>query len=319
MNKNVLYYYAHFRDPVYYSQLYYSLETLTKYYTGGFDVVVYYVTTDNIPNLNSYEHLGKFNLIRDFPEVKFIRSTYDKDHDVIDQEKNIIRTHDQWMGKWYHLRELYRLGYKKIFILDVDTIFFGNILDFFESHKKTNDAFCKFVYDKIAEEMCFAFKPMNGGQLLFDADLMRSWDSFYDKAIDARITMAKRAEYMCFKGTISENEKNSFFFFNEQFSPQQIFFENGANFTEIPNDILACHYNSNVAVNSGKELFSQQKVYDIKINFKEDENEYLNVKTKIIHYFTCNSSLYLPKKLRFPYMINDRNNYIRQNKEHFAY
>ena len=62
----------------YYSMLYHALETLQLVYKNQYDVVVFY----SVPGtaLDNHVHLNSFNLVKDFPWVKFIQSDYHVNH-----------------------------------------------------------------------------------------------------------------------------------------------------------------------------------------------------------------------------------------------
>jgi hypothetical protein len=81
-NKNVLMYSIFNRANVnqnhYISMVHYSLKTLHKYIDfEEFDVLVFLNSDDDLDFLN-YTHLGKFNLIKDYPNVIFIKNDYHK-------------------------------------------------------------------------------------------------------------------------------------------------------------------------------------------------------------------------------------------------
>lgn len=88
------------RTTLYYSQLYYALETINNHCDGKFDIVVYYTLSEHCNDLYNYKHLNGGILVKDFPNVKFIQSDYDLQYNFI-LDHNKIRTHDPYMGKWY--------------------------------------------------------------------------------------------------------------------------------------------------------------------------------------------------------------------------
>ena len=90
MSKKVLFYSIYITDEKgldYYSMLYYSLESLVKQKTGNFDIVVFYRSI--IFDINEYMFLDQYNLIKDFPAVKFIELPEIEDCSVLFLSKGL--------------------------------------------------------------------------------------------------------------------------------------------------------------------------------------------------------------------------------------
>lgn len=110
--------------------LYWSLRTLSEFYHNEFDVIVFY--DSDIKDLKFENiHINNYNIINDFPFVKFIKLDFISWHK--DKEEPFKTQLIPWMFKWFCLERVFNLGYENILYLDVDTVFYRDPIEIFNS------------------------------------------------------------------------------------------------------------------------------------------------------------------------------------------
>lgn len=215
MNNNCLYFNLNIKNEhstVYYAMLYQALESLTTYYDGSFDVVVYY---DCYFNFDDFKYLDKYHL-KNFEYIKFIESDYSKYYSI---DYNLPRLHDAYICKWYNLAQLFLMKYNKVFFTDCDVLFFKDpsyIFDKYDTNKKIYGLGC---FDKVFNILYPNVEPFLSGQLILDFNAVSDWSSFYNKIIELRHHQNNLAEKLYINGNISIDEKKMFQYFNEQYAP----------------------------------------------------------------------------------------------------
>ena len=274
MNKNALMFNLHVEDKSnmsFYSMLYFALETLEKVYDGTFDVVVYY-KTKNFEFKKEF-HLGGYNIYRQF-----------------------------LFPKWYALQKTFELGYEKVFMIDNDIIFCDNPSSMFEKYGNKNVAH---IGADGWEQKQGGFRPIlervgiaSGNEIIL-REAIHPLNTFFERAVEHRIKLIKKSEEMMKNGQISERIYNNFKFFSEQFAgnfalqdpydPNNI--PEGKEFVEIQREDLVTPDESNY-LNSDR---LNNPYYCL--NIENNIIRITNIKTKIIHYSSSASPLYIPKKL----------------------
>jgi hypothetical protein len=287
-NKNVILYSLfqreHENESRYYSMLHYSLTTLLKYREdANYDIVVF-LDSDREFDFINYYHLNKFNLIKDFPNVIFIKSSYSKNHK------------DAWMSKWFHIEKIFNQNYEKVFYLDVDTKFSGNPNEIFLLENNKIYAVFEAIYKQT--EYILKTNGMNSGTILIHKETFTKIPNFFNKALYKREELKKKADLLVKQNLLTQQECDNFYFFSEQYGPQMLLLEYGLNI----------------------EVFDFNKINHIpdlnwlNIQWKTEGEHIINNEPKILlHYSNINDYLILPKKYHTENMKNKLKNAI-QNK-----
>lgn len=142
--KRALYFSTYFnpiQDNRHYVMLYYALETLSAFHPFDFDVVVFCATPGK-NDIAEYNHKGLYNIVRDFPWVKFYNSDY--------FERFGYEQDAHFMHKWYHLKSVFDLGYEQVFYSDADVIFMKNPTFLFDVYDSETCLYMPKVSDKHA-------------------------------------------------------------------------------------------------------------------------------------------------------------------------
>ena len=278
--KRALYFslYCKDKDNVdYYSMLYYALQTLEKHRPFNYDVVVCYST----PNFNfhTYNHLGKFNLEKDFPWVKFYSSKFVK-HNTDTQ------TH-----KWFNLGYLFKLKYEQVFYLDCDVIFTKDPSYIFDKYPKTFGIYQMWEGADTVIAKVLGRSGAASGQWLIDIDTFRMTNNLFECILNKRIELRNKAYEILDKSTA-----DWYCTIDEQYAAQMALVDQG-----IPS--IAMH----------AEDVNWHEVFDI--NIKDDDVEFVDLnKTTILHYLGPNGHFAIPKYLRTPKMQEMINKYIKEHK-----
>lgn len=191
----------------YISFLHYALTTLYNHNKNpSFDIVVY-MTSDIKDFSFNFAHLKQFNLIKDFPNVRFEYSDY--------------ALADGYMAKWYHLEKAFNLGYSKILYLDCDVIFLKDPSYLFD--KYSDDKFwCLYEVSTPITERILGCAGMNSGHFLMNRTLFRKVYKFFNSVTLKRISLTEQAVQLLRAGEIEQQELDSFSFFNEQYCAQMV-------------------------------------------------------------------------------------------------
>lgn len=265
--KNVVYFSLFIptiENPNYYSMLYHALETLQPFYKNQYDVVVFYSTPD--ADLKSYIHLNSFNLITDFPWVKFIESDY---HTF---SSNI------YMHKWYNLEKVFDLGYDRVFYLDCDIVFNKDPAYMFERY---NDKTAWALYEG-NDTLIYKFLGYPGvpsGQLIISRTLFEKCDNLYERVLLKQTELIERAQ-----SELTETQAKWFVTLSEQYSAQAVM---------LDSDILIRPL-SMFDVNFGVSAFE--------IELNDQVPIVKNGNSAITHYFGKNDYIFVPDKLKTPSM-----------------
>lgn len=139
--------------------LYWSLKTLSQFYQNQFDVIVFY--DSDIENFKLENiHINNYNMMNDFAFVKFIKLDYVNYHRN-EQEPFRIEL-IPWMFKWFCLEEIFNLKYENILFLDVDTVFYKNPIEVFNSLNKNKKSGCAYVNNGVYTELLSKRNIRNG-------------------------------------------------------------------------------------------------------------------------------------------------------------
>lgn len=280
MNKNALYYsiyLSNINQVDSYSMLYYSLQSIKNFYNNEFDIVVFYSTTDI--NFETYQHLEKYNLIRDFPFVKFIESDYATKYSNV------------YMHKWYNFEKVFKLGYDKVFYLDCDVFFTRSISYLFMKYSDHAliglcEGYTKAIHDVLGRP------GLPSGQIIVDKETFLKLDNLYEKILIKQNELIIKANK-----TLTELDANWFISLSEQYAAQMVFIDSKINIEFM--DI------SDVCFGEG--------LFDIEI--KNHEVYIVNImNTSVVHYFGKNGYLVCPKELHTENMKKLFNSNIVDNK-----
>lgn len=209
MNKDAIYYTLHMKSEKgldFYGMLYHSLETLMKVYDGSYDIVVVWSTMAEWFDMHDYEYLGKYNIARDFPQVKIVKSDY-SDEDV-------------FMHRWYNFERVFELGYERVFYIDSDVIYFKKPNELFDKNKYPYGSF--YVLTEGSNEIVLTVLQHNGaamGQVLVDRDTFYSVKDLYANISRMRLELMDRAKQ------VLPNESDCNWFCNlvEQYAAYEVF------------------------------------------------------------------------------------------------
>lgn len=261
-------------DTSYYSMLYYALETLHNCgYKGEFDILVYYACDYDIKNHRHFA--GSQDLFKDFPEVTFIEMPFE-------QLKK-----DVYLFKWAsidHFKTNF-YNYEKVFILDVDVIFFANPAPIFT---KYND-FYAYILNEGPEETVFKILGRNGiagGQLLLHKSLYQKIN-WHQSIYDHKQRLVKRATEIL----KDPDQLNFFTILSEQYAMMYTLLDSGILLTSFDTkDVLYGDLAFRLYIDNG----------DIKIVSH----------TNILHYFGCMAHVFLPVHLLSDQLRRKRYEYI---------
>lgn len=251
----------------YLSMLCYALETLEKYKTDKFDVVVFYTIPDI--NLKKHKFLGNYKIQKRFPWVKFLQSKYeDKD----------IHLH-----KWFNLKDVFALGYNNVFYLDCDIIFSKDPFYVFNRYKGNG------IFHLIEGEDTAAYKVLGragaaSGQWIINKDTFSLTSDLYNSIIKIR----KELEFKAYE-VLNKNEYKMFCSLSEQYAAQMALIDQGIESKLLSPQDVNWHNAYTWVVNAGN------------VEIKDLE------KTAIIHYLGSNAHIVLPKRLLTDRLKHRRN------------
>lgn len=280
---------------IYYLQLYNALKSLEEYYSGKYDIIIYYHFYDDLMKDKSYKYLDQYNILNDFNFVKFIESDYNRNYDVVDYsclENTIKSPHTPYMSKWYHLESTLHLQYDKILFLDCDVHFFDDIADIFEleSNKKFYTLYgrpCKILKILYGDN---DRRWINSGQFLVTSEDIDN-KKIYEDIADIRKKLHKYGDILRKQDLINDDELLRWKFFNEQYCGQ-MFFENiGISLTLFDNYLVD---RAIFTETSSDDILKKYLYYD-----ESTENFVISdLRTKIYHYHYRSTPLFLPKEMR---------------------
>ena len=244
----------------YCSMLYHALETLEPFYKNQYDVVVMY----SIPgvDLNEYLHLDDFNLIKDFPWVKFIQSDYHHTHS------------DIYMHKWYNLKKVFDLNYDTVFYLDCDIIFNQDPNFIFDKYNNNaawmllegNDTpVCKFL----------GYPGAPSGQLVIHRTAFAKCKNLYEKILLKQQELVSRAY-----SEMSTIEAGWFKNLSEQYAAQAAIIDCGVEIRALSVDDVCFGINA------------------FAIKFIDGIMDVTIGPSVITHYFGKNDYIFVPDKLK---------------------
>lgn len=194
------------------SQLYYSLETLCSQ-EGEHDICLFYSSAEDV---EKYDHLGKYNLRRDFPKLKIERIDYDYDHTTA--------------HKWLAIQNVIGAGYDRVLYVDNDTFFSRDPSYLFKKYGKGR---FWIIYDRsdagMLCEKVTGWRGMNSGQFLFHAELLHEYrDNLFELYIRERESLLDKA-----RQALEGEELKYFEWLSEQFAFHQFLLNNGIPIGEL--------------------------------------------------------------------------------------
>jgi len=308
MNKNCIYYSMHIENIEnlrYFCMVYNAMRSLFKFYDHTFDVLVFYTFPEN---LETFDYKEKFNLIKDFPAVKFIESDYTKKYKM-----NRIRpyTHDGYMSKWYHLQKCFELSYEKVLFLDCDTIFMKNPAYLFTKYANKN-LWTLSCSDKIHDILFPDIPNMNSGQFMLDISCVSTINSLYESIVKKRLDLSNLARTKLLdKDIISDAELSGYDYFNEQYCGQMVILETeGVSYNTFDHKEII-HPAAPVEFSVDGKIVKENpdRHYSVNLNQNGITGIYnINENTCIIHYSSGKSVFWVDKELRNQDLLNGYRN-----------
>ena len=248
----------------YYSMLYHALETLQLVYKNQYDVVVFY----SVPGtaLDNHIHLNSFNLVKDFPWVKFIQSDYHVNHSNI------------YMHKWYNLEKVFDLNYDKVFYLDCDVVFNKDPSYMFDRYHDNS------MWALIEGHDTLVYKFLNrpgvpSGQFIISKKLFDKCNNLHDRILLKQKVLIEQA-YVA----LTKIEAEWFSNLSEQYAAQLVIQDSGVNI----------HALSIADVCFGVSAFTVKLINNFPV-VSVGENA-------ITHYFGKNDYIFVPDRLKTPDM-----------------
>lgn len=261
-----------------YSFLHYSLSTLYRFISDrpSFEVIVFICIEEENFSIATYKHLDRFNLLHDFPQVKFVVDGY---------YKKYKDSKDPYMAKWYHIERGFQRGYEKILFLDCDTMFFKDPNYFFE---KYSSKYAWVIYEAMAPHTQKVLKTrgINSGQILLHKSMFDKFEDFFENLLKTREEINNVAKNMEKEGLLTSKELSAFCFFSEQYGPQVALLKKGVLLKELDyEDIMyGDPYNN---------------IYNVFRNFENDTVDVIRIKNEIngiLHYTSGAGHTILPFK-----------------------
>lgn len=264
----------------YYAMAYYAMQTLhdVSVNNRNFDIIIYYYANYDIQNYNHFD--GNQNLFKDFLDIKFIEFPF-----KIDQKN------DAYFFKWKTIDHLFNnFDYDKVFILDVDLIFFDNPGFMFDKY----DGDYAYI---LHEGSCDAVKKVlgkngiAGGQLILNKNMFnKKIHNIYEKILHERSVLLNTA-----KIKLSGKDYEYFDKLVDQYS------------------LMNCLLHSNIEL---KSLDTKDILYGklaCNINIHNNHNIEIKSNTKILHYLGNYAYLFLPDYLKNQKMKDKYQEKIKEN------
>lgn len=267
--KRALYYSLYLPNPEsmrYYSMLWRSLET--HHDQGEFDqydIVVAY----SAPGIDfaQYRHLDRFNLMLNYPRVKFIASDYHE------------HSSDPYMHKWYNLDRVFDLGYAQVLMLDCDTVFIDRISPMFDRYFHTN-AVHVLLEGANSEFLHILGGPgMGSGQVFISRQVWQQITDFYGQVKTQQAQITQQA-----KETMSEPTAQWFTGLSEQYAAQLVLKDHGIMLNRIDQR----------DINYGTNSFSIEVVGNTAV--------ITSINSRILHYLSKNDWIFMTPRLFTPDM-----------------
>jgi len=265
----------------YYSMLYHALQTLEKHAPFDFEVVVFYSTPKF--NFHTYNHLGKFNLVKDFPWVNFYPSEF------------IKYSKDAQMHKWFNLKYVFQLGYERVFYLDCDVIFSKDPSHIFDEYPKTFGIYhmLEGLDTPIAKVLGQAGAA--SGQWIIDNDTFQMANNLLNNLFDSIVIKRIELRKIAYK-ILDKKTADWYCTVDEQYAAQMTLKDKG-----IPS--IAMH----------ADAVNWHDVFEV--NIKDKDIEFIDLNnTRVLHYLGHNGYLAVPKYLHTLPMQNRLKAYIKENK-----
>lgn len=240
--------------------LWHSLSGLEKHRGDGYDVVVVYSSPS--VDLHEYQHLGEFNLVRDYPKVKFIVSDY-HDHDT-----------DRYLHKWYNFDRVFDLGYDQVLFMDCDMLYQDDPKFMFEKCHQSDKIYALFEGENPQFFEVLGRLGMSSGQIMMWRDTWRSLDGFYQALKQKQHDLCARA-----REKLDAPAAEWFRSLSEQYSAQMVFLDHGL---EIE------------SMDQGDICYG---VGTFEIEVMGGEPCPVRIQPRILHYISKNDWLFVPKWL----------------------
>jgi len=184
MNKNAIVFALNYYDndnsdknKDYYLMLCYALETLYKNLKSGIDVIVCYDM--------SRKPKTKYDIFENFSQAQFIEIKYE-----------IKNEYERMFYKWFCVDHVFsKYNYDRLFILDVDVIFYQDPILFFEKYNDTKKLYCLDEAETHVEiqKVLDTTKGINGGQILLSRNIYQKFQSLHKTLLQERLDLDKRA------------------------------------------------------------------------------------------------------------------------------
>ena len=268
MSNKVLFYSIYIADTLgldYYSMLYYSLETLMQHKKSDFDVVVFYQIT--LFDIHEYKFLDQYNLINDFPTVKFI-------------ELPKVECPVPFLSKWAAIENSLKLDYTQFYYVDCDVMFITD--PGYQFDKYGGDKVWA-IFEGTTNHVIMLLGVENGqssGQFIYSKTAMSRIPEIYKK-----VDIAYKQLWKDWDRFIEIHPMDHHVWVRsllEQYAAQRVFIEAFLDVDRM--SIIDIRYG----------------IYTCDATFKDGEITISNIITSIIHYTRNNAPLFIPNRLRTP-------------------
>jgi len=258
-NKNVIIYslYIKEQNEEYFPMVYHSLKTLlSKAKNRNFDIIVFY-TFEKEKDLVNYKFWKDFNLIKDFPEVIFIKTEYSKIFS------------DGYMSKWYHIEKAFEYKYDWVLYLDADTEFLKDPQPLFEYNP--NSAYSISEGPTKRAEIVLKEWGILSAAVLIPLAKFKNINNFFSQVIEQREELNNLAKKYYQENKLTLEECSDSCFFNEQYAGQFTLIKNNIEVIDFKKEFqnLILHYSHNFCYEYLPEELITDYVKQVEKNFKE--------------------------------------------------
>lgn len=293
----------------YYCMVYNAMQSIESIYNGKYDLVVFY---DKSIDIDKFYLNDEYNIKKDFPFVKFIKSDYDTKYSL-----NRVRPykHDGYMSKWYHLQKVIEMGYDHVMFLDCDTVFIKDPSELFDKYDG-NNLWTLSCTDRVHDMLFPDIPNMNSGQFILKTDKIKK-KNLYKRIYSKRMLMSRIAKEKLYdKGKITDIDLSGYEYFNEQYCGQMVIMEDNIEYKEL-NAVEVVHPASpvNFLCDNIMKKKEPNPMYSVNLN-KNGIADITDIRsdTYIIHYSSGKSVFWVDKQFRNQDLNNGyRNMYNKIN------
>ena len=261
-NKNVLIFSLYYKEQhqEYLPMTYYSLKTLLKQEgKKNFDIIVFYSLEEDKDLLN-YIFWKDFNLIKDFPQVTFIKTKYSENYN------------DGYMSKWYHIEKAFEYEYETVLYVDTDVIFLENPNTIFDYCKDKTFSTYENGYVKRNEVVLKKSGILSAVVSVPKKDFIKI-PNFFDKVVQKRILLKDMGKQAYEEKKLTEKEYLDYCFFSEQYAGQHVFLDYNITVHNLGYDWkkVILHYSHNFCFEYLPEELQTDYVKLVEKSFNKEE------------------------------------------------